>query len=786
MDELQRQKLKDLTDKVDILSKQQEKLAFDITQIRQELKILSTPTTVDEPSITVAEKTPEIKPIPVEEKKTLPPVTPPPVANKPAMPPPIPTRGGFKPRRSPDDRNAVEEFIGTNILNKIGIAAVVIGLGIGAKYAIDLELINEVTRIILGYVAGGVLIALAMRLKPNPKYLAFSAVLLSGGMATLYFMTFAAYAFYDLIPQAMAFVLMVVFTGFTVFAALQYDMKVIAIIGLVGAYAVPFMLSDGSGRVHILFSYMTIINIGILILSFKKAWKVLYYIAFGLTWLIYMAWFAGDYDPEKHIVTGLLFSTLFFATFYTTFLAYKLVRKESLNIPDVILLAFNTFLYYGFGYAAIDMAENGELYLGLFTVFNALLHFVACLVIHKRQEGPRETFYLLAGMVLVFLTLAVPVQFEGSWVTLIWALEAALMFWIGRTKNLPIYEKISYGLVVLTFVGLLYDWQMYYMHYEFDGEQSSLRPFFNISVLSSLLVVASWGAILYIKDTHPTSDTAKNKLLTAFNWIVPIFMGFVLFCTFYQEIDAFWSLRYHDTAIKPASEYDISTYNDDYLYFNTLSSILYAALFMISLWLLNRKWFHNKYVDNAVLAFNMLIIVSFLTGGVNALYELRSSYLYPSDQDPFIHGAGNIVIRYISLVIILPLLWINYSITNDPSMDARLKNVMKVFSIFVVLIILSSEMISLLDHASIENSDRLALSLLWSVYAFALIAYGLKKDIKLIRIVAIVIFGITIIKLFLYDDLSAVGNTVVLIILGVLLLVASFIYNKLKKTKNEA
>jgi uncharacterized membrane protein len=162
----------------------------------------------------------------------------------------------------------VGDFIGTNLLNKIGIAVLVIGISFGVKYAIDHQMLNPLTRIILGYLAGGILLGLALKLKKN--YAAFSAVLLSGAMASLYFITYAAYDFYQFIPQLMAFVLMVLFTAFTVFAALQYKQQVIAIIGLVGAYAVPFLLSDGSGRVVVMLTYVTIINSGILFISFKQ------------------------------------------------------------------------------------------------------------------------------------------------------------------------------------------------------------------------------------------------------------------------------------------------------------------------------------------------------------------------------------------------------------------------------------------------------------------------------------------------------------------------------------
>ena len=97
----------------------------------------------------------------------------------------------------------------------------------------------------------------------------FSSVLVGGAMAILYFMTFAAYSFYGLFPQTIAFIFMVIFTVFTVIAALNYNKRIIALIGFVGAYAVPFLLSEDSGNMAVLFSYMAIINIGILVIYLK-------------------------------------------------------------------------------------------------------------------------------------------------------------------------------------------------------------------------------------------------------------------------------------------------------------------------------------------------------------------------------------------------------------------------------------------------------------------------------------------------------------------------------------
>jgi hypothetical protein len=640
---------------------------------------------------------------------------------------------------------------------------------------------------VLGYVAGFILIAFAMRLKA--KYKPFSAVLLSGGMAVLYFMTFLAYDPYQLIPQMLAFGLMVIFTAFTVFAALQYDNRVIAIIGLVGAYGVPFLLSDGSGRVHVLFVYMTIINIGILVLSFKKDWKVLYYVAFGLTWLIYLVWFASSYEAEKHLAISLIFSTIFFATFYTTFLSYKLLRKEALGVLDVILLSLNTILYYGFGYAAIAQFPEGDLYLGIFTVFNAVLHFIACYLIYKKQDASRDIFYLLAGMVLMFLTLAVPVQFDGHWVTLIWAFEAVMLFWIGRTKQFPVYEKISYGLVVLTFLGLLYDWQYYYTTYDLNlAAKINLRPFLNIQVFSSLLVIASWLGILYIRHKNAVPVDQKNRLAEIFGWVIPILTIFVLYATFYQEINAFWNDRYYTTAVTTNAEYDYNGYDNDLLHFNVVSLLIYSSLFLIGLWFINLKRIKNTQLFQAITILGSFVIVLFITGGLSELRELRMSFLFPNTDDYFVHGSENILIRYAALITILPLLWINHWSAKHLNLSVVLKNVLNVFMILAILVVLSSELINILDLAGIEGSDRLALSILWGTYALGLIVYGLMKDLKQVRIVAIAIFGVTLVKLFLYDmsEMSTIAKTLVMVILGALLLVASFIYNKFKTPKNEA
>jgi uncharacterized membrane protein len=244
----------------------------------------------------------------------------------------ITTETPFKKTESLFDIQNLEKFIGENLISKIGILIMIIGVVIGARYSIENNLISPLTRIILGYLVGIGLLGFGIKLKA--KYENYSAVLVSGAIAIMYFITFAAYDFYHLIPQLMAFVLMVLFTVFTVIAALNYDKQVIALIGLIGAYAVPSFLSNGSGDMLTFFTYITIINIGILVISFRKYWKLIYYAAFAITWLIYLLWFVTNYDSSEYFGVAIGFATVFFMLFYATFLAYKLIKKENFEVKN--------------------------------------------------------------------------------------------------------------------------------------------------------------------------------------------------------------------------------------------------------------------------------------------------------------------------------------------------------------------------------------------------------------------------------------------------------------------
>ena len=677
--------------------------------------------------------------------------------------PPKPAAPSIK--KTPENKSDLENFIGVNLISKIGIIITIIGVGIGAKYSIEHDLISPLTRIILGYLIGLGLLGFGLKLKQ--KYENFSAVLVSGAMAILYFMTYAAYSFYGLIPQGFAFALMLVFTAFTVMAAIKYDRQIIAHIGLVGAYAVPFLLSENSDNVTVLFSYMAIINIGILIIAFKKYWKLLYYSSFLLTWLIYFSWFASEYQPVTDFALALTFLTVFFAIFYVTFLGYKLLRKEKFEISDIFLLLLNSFVFYGIGYSIFESQEIAKDFVGLFTVCNALIHLIVSVVIYRQKLADKNLFYLVSGLVLVFLTIAIPVQLDGNWVTLLWVSEATLLFWIGRTKNISIYEKLSYPLMILSVCSLFQDWEI--TNNYFYTSEANITPIFNISFLTSLIFIGAFSFInvLNYNKKYKSNWVNKKEIFQLVSFSVTTILLITIYLAFRIEIVNYCNQFYA---------------NNDLANFKTIWVLNYSLLFFIALSIVNYKKLKNRLLGLINLGINTLAIVVFLIQGLYVLSELRDSYLSQSLLEYNNTSVFYIGIRYISFAFVTVILIVSYNYIRKAFMKVDFKMVFELLLHITILWILTSELINWMDLLGSNQSYKLGLSILWGLYALLLIVLGIWKKKTYLRIAAISLFSITLLKLFLYDvaHLNTIEKTIVFVSLGILLLIISFLYNKYK------
>ena len=778
------QKIIELEQRIGNLLYRQTVVYNEIKQLENELAELKRQSNFSSVSTANTVKTPVEQPTEtLAEKATEKPVITAPTAPKPQISAPK-----INLPKQPSD---LEKIIGESWINKIGILIVIIGVAIGAKYSIENELISPLTRIILGYLMGIGLLGFGIKLKP--KFEGYSAVLVSGAISIFYFITYFAYSFYDLIPQALAFVMMLIFTAFTVFTAIKYNRVMIAHIGLIGAYAVPFLLSSGSGRVDILFSYMLIINLGILFISIKKDWKSLHYSAFFFTWMIYGSWFADksfDSGLQGYEALGIGFATAFFLVFYGVSLFNNIISKEKLDKVNIILILLNSFIYFGFGFGIFNGHSILDSYLGLFTLFNAAIHFAVLFFIKSKKLADSKLFYSTLAMVFTFITIAIPIQLDGNWVTLMWTAQGTILFWLGKTKKISIYEKISLPILGLAFLSFLEDWSRYRYAVDLD-----IHAFWNINFLTGVFAVLGYGFTVYLSIKHPDAEIEKfSPFNTIKSFYLPALLVLTAYLTFRNEIGYFFDYWYESTSLKgkEIGETDeFSLYNYDIEIFKNIYLLAYSLVFFGGMALLNFYKFKNKVLGISAIAIGLLVLFAAQTFGVGELGELRYSYINGNSNKYFNVSFNYILIRYPLWSSIAFALWAIFKNAKSIIENTKFHIFLDAVIYISILNFLSHELVTWMDLAGYQDVFKLGLSILWSVYSLLLVGLGIFQKKKHLRIFALVLFGITLAKLFLYDisNLSTISKTIVLIILGLLLLIISFLYNKFKdkigdETKN--
>lgn len=327
---------------------------------------------------------------------------------------------------SPSSLN-LENFIGLRLLHLTGIVVLVIGISIGVKYAVDKEMISPVTRIILAYAAGTILYFLSLRLKK--KFELFSAILFSGAMASLYFTTYAAFVYYNLFPFAVSFALMVAITIYTAYTAIQYDKQEIAILGMIGSYGIPFLISSNADRIDLFFAYIILINCGIVFLSYKKIWKAMVRLAMLLSWTLFIGWAISKYNPAMQVQVVVIMC-IFYCLFAIAAVLFPISKKLPLGILELQLLLSNNLLAY---IAALLVFTEGN-----FDSRSVMVTGIGCLIFSLQAVGvrliiPKEKllFKYLTAFAILSLVFYVGMKWDGVLVTITWLVIAIGLFAAG-------------------------------------------------------------------------------------------------------------------------------------------------------------------------------------------------------------------------------------------------------------------------------------------------------------------------------------------------------------------
>jgi uncharacterized membrane protein len=716
----------------------------------------------------IPEKKEEVKPVPkisqaVEQKektvakptvkaaaKVAAVVTEPAKLNKPAV------KQAPKKKASKD----YEKLIGENWLNKIGIAILVIGIGFFVKYAIDQNWIGEVGRVGIGLGTGALLIGIAHFLKN--KYRAFSSVLIGGGISVFYYTIAIAYHDYGIFEQGTAFGIMSLITISSTALAVLYDRKELAIIALLGGFTSPFMVQGETANYVAFFSYIAILNMGMLLLSYFKKWNILHKLSFGFSLLFFGGWMIMEnVHAVGKLQAAMVFSSIFFLQFIGMSLVYNLKNKVKFTAWEFIQMLSTIGLFYGAMMYLMSTYEY-ENYRGLFTIsFAALLAGLGFLV-KKSKTADQNMAKFLIAKVVTLVTVFVLVQFKGDYLALFWSVEAVVLLFIGQKMKMPLLKNASVIVTAISFIGLIKTWVFTYLWFSTPDEMTII---FNEVFMTAFFAIGTYVATSFLmRRESEESEIFYFKVENYKNFLNVISFGGLYLMGLFELTE----------------QLDLAYNNGE-----TLVVIIYNLAFVclgLLLSLRNGKAVRKItfLVGSAVVA--MLYFVQGLPLTMDILADVKSGA----------QVEGYFAAHYLMTGLFLGMLFLINKITKSFTSEKDDSNLAFMFFSLVALIASCAELeftsASLFASKSVDvytviDKVRVAgYTVVAAIFSFLMMIVGMRRKERAIRIFALVFFGITLVKLFALDiqNISEGGKIVAFISLGVMLLIVSFLYQKLK------
>ncbi|MBK7142686.1 MAG: DUF2339 domain-containing protein [bacterium] len=692
------------------------------------------------------------------------PLPPPPVMQRAAAPhPSIPEkpRAQVAPSRTQQEW---EELVGGKLLNRIGALALIIGVGFFLKYAFDNNWISETMRVLMGGALGFGLLLLG-RVGHKKGLAVFSQGILGAGIAILYLSVYASFNFYHLVSQPFAFALMAVVTAIAFWQGIRYDSLAIALLGWTGGFLTPFLLQSDHPNAVGLLSYLTALNMGVLaIVAFKRNWTLLHGMSLIATYLIYFTWHDQYGESLSWPITA-----LFLSLWLIAFLASELLAQVK-QVKQIDLLrgasAANLIFY------ALSIHIQADLRVldtecGIITLIVVALYLGIHFVTTGQRLSSEQFRVQYAISAVAMLALSTLDFLDDYWMVIAWSIEALVVFWWGVQKQSRQIWVAGLCFLFVSAIGLLLQdntmqWQNALDFRLLFHERALAMVVFALCLATGSLIASKqlrsdtdkavapaltigWTAIIFLMLTVETTDYLRRQALlsTGSESITPEYLRSLI-------LAAIWSLY-----SLPLIWFGIQRRSETYAIIGVISIAVATLTALVT-------GFNYSPITEFHLFFNIrfavfiLIVASLLISG-----RLMSHWREPVDQMK--HLAAGLYLGALGLLLFL------FTAETWNGFD-RLREIAYRSS-------------TDLDKLSrLVDLQQLTLSGVWLVFSIVLMVLGLWKRTRLLRIVAIALFGITILKIFIYDlsFLETLYRIFSFIGLGVILLAVSYLYQRYK------
>ncbi|MFW5922776.1 MAG: DUF2339 domain-containing protein [Planctomycetota bacterium] len=639
----------------------------------------------------------------------------------------------------------LERSIGQRWIAWVGALVIFFAVGFFVKYAIDAGWLGPTARCALGVLVG-MLMAVSGDGCLRRKMRGLGQGLVGGGLGVLYLSIFAAFHYYELIPQPAAFGFMALITAGGMTLSVLHEALPIAFISVLGGLLTPLMVSTGQGSRDALFSYLMVLNLGVLGVSFARRWRALDILAMAGTWLLYGAWYWNFYGTDA-LYPALMWLLGFFLVFLLVPFSYHLRTGRRVGLERFMIAILHAVVVFGFAYDILH-PEHDHL-LGFIAVGLAAIYAAFGRAVNWRTGGSRELFGFV-GLAMIFLTIAVPLHmgFEGTLV--MWVAEAMVLLYLGyRFDYLPV--RVG-GFIVLLVAAV----RLFSVHWPLHSREFVL--FWNTSFGTAIVVPLGGAAFVWL---HRRWRQARTRWDDGMQVICAAGASLALLVILNAEV-GLW--------MRKARMLQEAGVGEFYSLWSGCVIWTVGSLCMLATGL---RWKSR--------GLRLAGIPALLLG---LLYAWG---LYGQDTGSYLLFLN---LRFLSAVVPVSvvLLWGKALSRSEYGWETLLGKAGHWAGVTLLFLLLNVEAWHF-AQSLVESRMRgrwaglMAVSVTWGVYAIGLLIFGVCRRRRLHRLVALALFGLTGLKL-VFVDMAGVGDiyrVISFLAIGLLMIGASYLYQKTER-----
>jgi len=590
--------------------------------------------------------------------------------------------------------------------------------------------------------------------------------LLGAGLATLYFSVFAASNLFHLVAATPAFALMGLVTVLAGGIAVRFDSILVAVLGIIGAYLTPVMLSTGVVNFPGLFGYMLVLGIGVLGICYWKNWPLVNYLSFFATYALFFD--AMQKYDATHFWEVFPFMVAFFVLFSAMTVLYKIVRHAKSNLLDLITMFVNAGVFFAVGYRLIDERYDRQwiaaLSLGLTAFYIAHIYYFL-----RRKLLDRELLVTMIGLATFFLAITMPLVLSRQWITASWAIQAVVLMWVAQKLGSHFVRQVA----MILFAIVLARFCFYDLGRQFRGGVASAADLPLADYLRALveraiafgIPVVSFGLAYRMLEKQP--DVSAEGVVASANDVEPRLGGSTT-----VRLLAF-------AALSMAFLYLHLELNRTMGHFYAPARLPILTILWIGLcgFLLLE---YSRRATPVLLGLLGIAVVGVLSKlflfdlpswGVNE----RMLFMQP-------YSFRDALMRLIDFGAIIGFFGGAYALLTKRGSGAPIRSILGFASLAMLFVYLTLEVNSYLYH-HYEGLRAGGVSILWAVFALSLILRGIAKNVVALRYLGLALFTIVSFKVFFVDlaRLDQFWRIVAFGVLGILLMTGSFVYLKYRE-----